>query len=241
MGGNKSKVNPKYVGADMFLYWISGSPACFRAMIALEEKKLSGYMHKHLNYLEMEHKGEEVMKLNPRGQVPSFTHNGKVINESMGICEYLQYMFPERGTSFIGEDKDSYRLMLQRKYEAPNLQKKCEEVVYYLKGRSEEEVDLEDLARRKKEMFNELLIWESYVKQLGDNCFLAGKYNFTLADLAFYPYLAFCVHFGLSLDARLPALASYYARATKREGVQRAWPAYWKLPVPPSDMYFAGV
>jgi len=241
MGSGKSKIAQKYVGADMFLYWLSGSPACFRAMIALEEKKLSGYMQKHLNYLEMEHKSAEVIRLNPRGQVPTFTHKGHVINESMGICEYLQYMFPDRGNTLVAEDKESYRLMLQRKFEATNLQKKCEEVVYYLKSKKEDEIDLEDLKRRKRELFAELQIWEGYVKQLGENCFLAGKYNFTLADLAFYPYLAFCVHFGLSLDSRLPGLAAYYARATKREAVQKAWPAYWKLPVQPNDMYFVDV
>ena len=67
MGQKKSK--NIYVGSDMMLYWISGSPACFRAMIALEEKKLTGFVQKHLNFLENEHKSEEVLRLNSRGQV----------------------------------------------------------------------------------------------------------------------------------------------------------------------------
>jgi len=78
MGQSKSKVggtDMKYVGADMVLYWISGSPACFRAMIALEEKKLTGVVQKHLNYLENEHKSDEVLRVNPRGQVTIERHH----------------------------------------------------------------------------------------------------------------------------------------------------------------------
>ena len=58
-----------YNGEDMLLFWVSGSPACFRAMIALAEKHLGGYKEKHLNFMENEHKGDQVTKWNPRGQV----------------------------------------------------------------------------------------------------------------------------------------------------------------------------
>lgn len=54
---------------DMMLYWGSGSPPCWRVQIALEEKNLQGYQHKLLSFDKKEHKCEEVMKLNPRGQV----------------------------------------------------------------------------------------------------------------------------------------------------------------------------
>lgn len=53
----------------MMLYWGSGSPPCWRVQIALEEKNLQGYQHKLLSFDKGEHKCEEVMKLNPRGQV----------------------------------------------------------------------------------------------------------------------------------------------------------------------------
>lgn len=38
-------------------------------MLALEEKGLQGYGNKLLSFSKKEHKGEEVLKLNPRGQV----------------------------------------------------------------------------------------------------------------------------------------------------------------------------
>ena len=58
--------------ADIFLYWGSGSTPCWRPMIVLEEKQLSGYGNKLISFSDKEHKGEEVMKLNPRGQVMFF-------------------------------------------------------------------------------------------------------------------------------------------------------------------------
>jgi len=54
---------------NMMLYWCSGSPPCWRVMIALEEKKLQGYNHKHLSFDKKEHQCAEVKALNPRLQV----------------------------------------------------------------------------------------------------------------------------------------------------------------------------
>lgn len=53
----------------MFLFWGSGSPPCWRVMLALEEKGLSGYANKLVSFDKGEHKSEEILKWNPRGQV----------------------------------------------------------------------------------------------------------------------------------------------------------------------------
>jgi len=57
------------MASEMFLYWGSGSPPCWRPMLVLEEKGLSGYPNKLLSFEKKEHKSEEVLKWNPRGQV----------------------------------------------------------------------------------------------------------------------------------------------------------------------------
>ena len=54
---------------DMMIYWGSGSAPCWMALITLEEKGLQGYKHKLISFEKKEHKSEEVLKLNPRGQV----------------------------------------------------------------------------------------------------------------------------------------------------------------------------
>lgn len=109
----------------MMLYWGSGSPPCWRVQIALEEKNLQGYHHKLLSFDKGEQKSEEVMKLNPRGQVsgvertqlrihyafmvvslflysciqlPTFKHGDVVVNESVAACVYLEVRVDFKGT-----------------------------------------------------------------------------------------------------------------------------------------------
>jgi glutathione S-transferase len=53
---------------EIFLYWGSGSTPCWRVQIVLEEKQLN-YGDKLLSFEKKEHKSEEIMNLNPRGQV----------------------------------------------------------------------------------------------------------------------------------------------------------------------------
>ena len=60
------------MASDITLYWASGSVPSWRAMICLEEKGLSGYNSKFLSFQKGEHKSEEVLKINPRGQVDLF-------------------------------------------------------------------------------------------------------------------------------------------------------------------------
>ena len=42
-----------------------------------------------------EHKGPEIMELNPRGQVPTFSDKGTVVNESLAILLYLEDTYKE--------------------------------------------------------------------------------------------------------------------------------------------------
>lgn len=55
----------------MTLLWGAGSPPCWRVMIVLEEKRLQGYRRKLLSFEKEEHKSQEVLDVNPRGQVRS--------------------------------------------------------------------------------------------------------------------------------------------------------------------------
>ena len=41
-----------------------------------------------------EHKSEEILKLNPRGQVPTFVDDGIVVNESLAALLYIQDKYP---------------------------------------------------------------------------------------------------------------------------------------------------
>lgn len=90
------------MAGEMFLYWGSGSIPCWKPMIVLEEKGFGGYKNKLVSFSNKEHKGEDVLKLNPRGQVGILFKNNAVLhysylalvlilNVSAGDCRGLVY------------------------------------------------------------------------------------------------------------------------------------------------------
>lgn len=74
---------------EIFLYWGSGSTPCWRVQITLEEKNIP-YGQKLLSFDKNEHKTEELLKLNPRGQLPTLKIGNTSLNESLGACLYLE-------------------------------------------------------------------------------------------------------------------------------------------------------
>ena len=43
-----------------------------------------------------EHKCDELLAINPRGQVPTFKDGEAIVNESAGIVTYLENQYPEK-------------------------------------------------------------------------------------------------------------------------------------------------
>ncbi len=59
--------------------------------------------------------------------------------------------------------------------------------------------------------------------------FLAGPgYGPTLADISFFPSLAYMVRLGLRLEGRWPNLHAYFERMCTRPSVLSTWPPHWK-------------
>ncbi|KAG8005094.1 Glutathione S-transferase A [Nibea albiflora] len=102
---------------DMTLLWGSGSPPCWRVMIALEEKNLQGYNQKLLSFEKMEHKSQEVLDINSRGQLPSFKHGDVIVNESYAACFYLESQFKSQGNKLIPDSPAEQAPMYQRMFE----------------------------------------------------------------------------------------------------------------------------
>uniref|UniRef100_UPI00398EB92D glutathione S-transferase rho n=1 Tax=Pristiophorus japonicus TaxID=55135 RepID=UPI00398EB92D len=218
---------------SMFLYWGSGSPPCWRIMIALEEKKMQGYQHKMLSFEKMEHKSEEVLAINPRGQLPSFRHGDLVLNESFGVCLYLENQFKSQGTQLIPDPGDEQALVFQRMYEVLSLQEKLGSVIYYTWRLPQNERHDSAVERNKKELNTELMLWEGYLEKMGPDGYIAGK-NFTMADVMLLPQVAYAVRFGLPTD-KYPKLMEYYTRVKERPSIQASWPPHWKESPPTMD------
>ncbi|XP_066290781.1 glutathione S-transferase A-like [Branchiostoma lanceolatum] len=93
----------------------------------------------------------------------------------------------------------------------------------------EEEEDKVDLAE-------ELMIWEEYLKEEGGP-FIAGK-EFTMADVSFFPVLAYVVWMGFQPKKAYPNLNDYYLAVRDRPTVQDVWPADWNKPSPEKEFLY---
>uniref|UniRef100_A0AAV2K9B1 Glutathione S-transferase n=1 Tax=Knipowitschia caucasica TaxID=637954 RepID=A0AAV2K9B1_KNICA len=194
-------------------------------MIALEEKQLQGYNQKLLSFEKMEHKSEEVLKLNPRGQLPTFKHGDNVVNESYAACLYLEDQFKSQGTKLTPDNPAELALMYQRLFEGQVLNEKINAVIYYEYFVPEAE-RLDSAQRRNKNDLNtELKLWESYLEKVGAGSCLAGQ-NFSLADVTVFPAVANLFRFGLPAD-RFPKLAQYHALLKERPSIKASWPPHW--------------
>ncbi|XP_061177605.1 glutathione S-transferase A-like [Saccostrea echinata] len=211
---------------NMFLYWGSGSIPCWKPMIVLEEKGFGGYKNKLITFSKKEHKGEDILKLNPRGQVPTFKDGDIVVNESNAICDYLESTYKGNGTKLIPDDKAKRAKVLQRMHEAAsNMQQKMMlDVIYYMWQTKEEDRKEEDVTKKMDALKEELNRWEGYLGET--KAFLAGP-DFSMADVYFYPYIAFAVRMGLELE-KLPNLKVYFDKASARPSLQATQPPHWK-------------
>ncbi|XP_077447050.1 glutathione S-transferase rho [Stigmatopora argus] len=210
---------------DMTLYWGEGSTPCWRVMIVLEEKGLSGYNSKCLSFMKMEHKSQAVMDINPRGQLPSFKFGDKAINESCAACMYLECKFKEQGNPLTPSCCDEKAKMLQRLFEGNTLGQKLGDVIYYDWKVPEGERHESAKTRNREALRVELKLWEGYMeKETGP--FIAGK-SFSLADVVVFPSIAYAFHLGLC-PKRFPKLAEYHNLVKERPSIKKTWFSSWK-------------
>uniref|UniRef100_A0A3B3C0Q1 Glutathione S-transferase rho n=1 Tax=Oryzias melastigma TaxID=30732 RepID=A0A3B3C0Q1_ORYME len=209
---------------SMSLLWGAGSPPCWRVMITLEEKKLQGYKRKLLSFEKGDHKSQEVLEVNPRGQLPSFKHGDNIVNDSYAICFYLESQFQNQGNCLIPDAAEERARMYQRMFEGQTFYEKLNNVIYYDFFIPEEERHDSALSRNKEALKTELSLWEGYL-QKSPGSFLAGS-SFSLADVVVFPTVAYLFRFGLSAG-RYPKLGEYYALLKDRPSIRASWPPHW--------------
>jgi len=196
-------------------------------MLTLEEKGLP-YEGKLLEFFKGQHKSDEVIKWNPRGQLPTLVINDTyAINESFATCEYFEKLYGQQGTKLTPDDPVQLAKMLQRMHEIKNLDKKAEDVIhykFYKHGVVDGQIDPEKAKKLVEVFFEEFARWEIHASEAD---YIAGS-SLTLADLIVFPHIAILVRFGIDLQKHAPHLLNYYNRMVKRPSVEKTWPPHWK-------------
>jgi glutathione S-transferase len=173
-------------------------------------------------------KHPEVLRINPKRQVPVLTHGELEIFDSTQIFEYLEDLKPEPGL-WPRERKARAR--------ARNLEHQCDEVYFphiiKLMGLQE---DLRgDAAVAAIGAANGF--YAEMEQRLATSAWLAGSYSF--ADIAFYMAALFGERQGAVLGAAAPKLLAWRERMTQRAPVRTvvsamaAWLRAAGRPVPP--------
>ncbi|XP_029938078.1 glutathione S-transferase A-like [Salarias fasciatus] len=209
---------------SMSLLWGSGSSPCWRVMLTLEEKNLQGYRHKLISFEKNEQKSQEVLEINPRGEVPAFKYGDIIVNQSTAACLYLENQFKSQGTKLIPDDPAKQAMMYQRMMEGLVLNEKIDGVSYYKYLVPEGERHESALQRNRDALTTELKLWEGYLENVAEGSYLAGP--FSLADVIGFPNAAYAFAFGLSPE-RYPKLAKYYNLLKDRPSIKATWPPKW--------------
>jgi glutathione S-transferase len=192
----------------------SGSLSMFgaKAQIAAFEKGLDVdlvMVHFDMDRL-YEPKHPEVLRVNPKRQVPVLIHGEVEIFDSTQIFEYLEHLQPEPAL---------WPAAPAARAKARLLEHESDEVFFppiiRLMGLQDRPDDPAAVAAREASA----LYYAEMERQLGQGDFLAGSYSF--ADIAFYMAQLFAARMGAPMMDQTPRLLDWRKRMTKRDAVRK--------------------
>lgn len=215
------------------LYWGSGSPYSWRALLALEWKKLP-YTSKLISFSNGEHKSPEFTAMNPRGKVPVMRDGDVTLYETLAIMNYLERKHPEPA------------LFGRAPAEAAAIWREVSECIYYFEqpaftviapiffgGVKEKAAAMKEAAASLHDEFARLEKNLTTAKWL-----VADKPS--AADIWWYPETMLVERAGanaaaqpLGLDLgsiakRYPAIGRWQKRIETQPGYERTYPPHWK-------------
>lgn len=77
------------------VYYYDDSICAEKVLMTLAEKGIDDWVRHHVHLFEHEQFNPEYLKINPKAQVPTIIHDGKIIRESSIICDYIDDLYPE--------------------------------------------------------------------------------------------------------------------------------------------------
>jgi len=186
-----------------------------RVLIALAEKQIA-YEGVVVDMAARKHKEQPYLTLNPYGRVPTLQENGFVLFESTAILWYLEATHP---TPALAPADTRSRALVDMHMKLCDLQmsRQSGTIIFPKRFLPKERWNMAAITDAKAEIERHLAIVEP---QLAGKSYLVGD-TFTLADIAYAPFLEFLNLMEVNPPA---AVAAWAARLLARPSVQKTRP-----------------
>ena len=215
------------------IYWGSGSPFAWRALLALECKKLP-YTSKLISFSKGEHKAPSFLAMNPRGKVPVLKDGDVTLYETLAILNYLEKKQPEPA------------LFGRTPTESAAIWREISECIYYFENQAFAVIapvffgGVDQKAAEMKTAAGSLHTEFARLERIltSANWLVGDKQS--AADIWWYPETMLVERAGanpaaqpLGLDLgsiakRYPAIGRWRKRVETQPGYERTYPPHWK-------------
>jgi glutathione S-transferase len=215
------------------LYWGSGSPYSWRALLALEYKQLQ-YVSHRVDFAKQEHKSPQMLQMNPRGRVPVLKDGDYVCFESLAILHYLDRKYPEWPLFGASSEEGGTVMRVICEYQA-YAEEHIMKIIYAIL--------FQGIEARMDEVARSMLIVASEARtienRLSTSAWLVGE-SFSAADIVIFPSIQLLLRTLerreaqelrarlLPLEANYPAIAAWIRRVEALPGYDRTYPPHWR-------------
>jgi glutathione S-transferase len=204
-------------GRNLMLLWSAPDPAPNprRVRLFLAAKGLS-IPERLLSLPAREHKSDEVLALNPRGQVPFLQlDDGRIIAETVSICRYLDELHPEPplfgSTPFERAETDMWLRRVETGLGTPVS-------LFWQHGHPLTARLVKQIpAMAEAAQANALTMFGWFDRQLVNVPWLAGN-RFTMADISLVTIIDFAGWIGLAMPDDATHLRDWHQRCTAQFG-----------------------
>jgi glutathione S-transferase len=215
------------------LWWGSGSPYSWRALLALEFKGLP-YVSHQVQFAKQEHKSPQLLSMNPRGRVPVLKDGDYVLFESLAILYYLDRKYPD--PPLFGRTPEETGIITRviseyEWYAEEHIQKLIYVILFQeIEGR------MDEIERAMVHIMSEA---QTIERRLTDSAWLVGEHC-SAADLVVFPGIQTLLRALerrgaqelrerlLPIEARFPAIAAWIKRVEALPGYERTYPPHWR-------------
>jgi glutathione S-transferase len=218
------------------LWWGSGSPYSWRALLALEFKQLP-YVSHLVQFAKQEHKSAQMLAMNPRGRVPVLRDGDYVCFESLAIIHYLDRKYPERPLLGSSPEETGTIVRVISEYQS-YVEEHIKKVMYAILFQSADGGHSDDVTRAMHLLATEALTIE---RRLAGCSWLVGE-SFSAADVVLFPGIQMLLRVLerreaqelrqrlLPLETNYPAIHAWTKRIEALPGYERTYPPHWREP-----------